>query len=236
MSKIEWTETTWNPVTGCSKVSPGCKFCYAETMHKRLYSMGLEKYNEPFSAVRCHPDALNIPFSWKKSRTVFVNSMSDLFHEEVPLAFIQQVFATMADCSQHTFQILTKRHERLRELAPDLDWPPNVWMGVSVENKTFTHRIEYLRAVPAHVRFLSIEPLIGSVGMLNLQGIYWVIVGGESGPKARPMQADWVRDIRHQCELVGVPFFFKQWGGRNKKANGRMLDGQTYDEMPITNP
>ncbi len=230
-STIEWTEMTWNPTTGCSKISQGCKFCYAEIMSKRLKAMGVEKYQNNFE-VRCHPDALQVPYSWKKSKVVFVNSMSDLFHEEVPAEFIKKVFKVMNENPQHVFQVLTKRAERLLELHKDLKWPHNVWMGVSVENQKVESRIDLLRQTNARVKFLSLEPLIGSLPNLNLENIDWVIVGGESGHNPRPMNPDWVLDIQEQCQKAGVAFFFKQWGGKNKKAAGRILNGRTYDEMP----
>lgn len=230
-SRIEWTEATWNPVTGCTKVSSGCKNCYAERLARRLQAMGIPRYRNGF-AVTLHPDALDMPKRWRRSRMVFVNSMSDLFHEDVPPEFIQQVFATMHDCPQHTFQILTKRGARLRDLAPVLEWTPNIWMGVSVENQHALWRIAALQTVPAHVRFLSCEPLLGPLDNLPLDGIHWVIVGGESGPGARPMDPAWVRAILAQCRRAGVPFFFKQWGGVRKDRTGRDLDGRTYDELP----
>jgi protein gp37 len=230
-STIEWTEATWNPVTGCSKVSTGCKHCYAERLARRLQAMGALRYRNGFT-VTLHPAVLDLPKRWRRPRMVFVNSMSDLFHESVPLEFIQRVFATMRACPQHTFQVLTKRSARLRDLAPHLDWAPNIWMGVSVENRRVIHRIHDLQAVPAHVRFLSCEPLLGPLDDLPLDGIHWVIVGGESGPGARPMQAAWVRAIRDRCRRADVPFFFKQWGGARKDRTGRDLDGRAYDEMP----
>ena len=230
-SDIEWTQSTWNPLTGCTKVSPGCKYCYAERMAKRLQAMGSPNYRDGF-ALRMHPHALSLPLQWKKPQTIFVNSMSDLFHAEVPVEYIQQVFQVMAQAHWHRFQVLTKRADRLAAVAPHLVWPANVWMGVSVENADYTGRIDDLRTVPASIRFLSLEPLLGALPNLSLKGIDWVIVGGESGPKARPMEAEWVRDIRDQCITKHAPFFFKQWGGRNKKKAGRMLDGRTWDEMP----
>jgi protein gp37 len=230
-SAIEWTESTWNPVTGCTKVSPGCKHCYAERMAKRLQAMAQANYVDGF-AVRCHKHTLEVPLHWRKPQVVFVNSMSDLFHEEVPFEFIQQVFDVMARASKHRFQVLTKRAERLEELSPRLDWPPNVWMGVSVETDLFTRRIDHLRNTDAAVKFLSLEPLLGPLPDLDLADIDWVIVGGESGPKARPMTEAWVSDIRDQCRRVRVPFFFKQWGGVNKKKTGRVLQGRTWDQMP----
>jgi len=230
-SSIEWTEMTWNPTTGCNKISAGCKFCYAEVMSKRLQAMGVEKYKDNFE-VRTHDEALNIPYSWKNSKVVFVNSMSDLFHKEIPLEFIKKVFKVMNDNPQHVFQVLTKRAERLLELHAELRWTHNIWMGVSVENDKVRERIDYLQQTNARVKFLSLEPLIGPLHNLNLDGIDWVIVGGESGHKPRIMKPDWVLDIQEQCEKKGVAFFFKQWGGRNKKAAGRILNGRTYDEMP----
>lgn len=230
-SSIEWTEMSWNPTTGCTKVSQGCKFCYAEVMSKRLQAMGVEKYKDNFE-VRTHPDALKVPYTWKQSKVVFVNSMSDLFHQEVPLSFIKQVFEVMNDNPQHVFQVLTKRAERLLELHAELKWTHNIWMGVSVENEAVVDRIDYLRQINARVKFLSLEPLLGPLNQLNLTNIDWVIVGGESGHRPRPMDADWVLDIQEQCDKSKVAFFFKQWGGKNKKANGRLLNGRTYDEMP----
>lgn len=233
-SKIEWTQETWNPTTGCSKISPGCKNCYAEIMSRRLKAMGQEKYKDAFR-VRTHPDSLNLPYTWKKSKVVFVNSMSDLFHAEVPLSFIRKVFAVMNDNEQHVFQVLTKRADRLLEINSELKWTENIWMGVSVEDERVTHRIDLLRNTDARIKFLSLEPLIGPLPNLNLHNIDWVIVGGESGSRPRPMDAEWVVDIQKQCAQANVPFFFKQWGGRNKKVNGRILNGRTYDEMPERN-
>ena len=230
-SAIEWTEMTWNPVTGCTKISQGCKHCYAERMAKRLKAMDSSRYTNGFR-VTLHPDLLDAPRRWRQPRVVFVNSMSDLFHDDVPLAYIERVFATMQDCPHHTFQVLTKRSERLAELAPHLHWPANVWMGVSVEDMRVIHRIEDLRRVPAAVRFLSLEPLIGPLNSLTLDGIHWVIVGGESGPRARPLRSEWVESIFRQCRAGGVPFFFKQWGGVRKDLTGRQLNGRTYDELP----
>lgn len=230
-SGIEWTEMTWNPVTGCTKVSPGCKFCYAEAMAKRLRGMEMERYRNGFD-LTLQDDLVDLPLRWRKPRTVFVNSMSDLFHGDVPDEFIKRVFATMVAAPRHRFQVLTKRSERLRQLAPALPWPPNVWMGVSVEDQRRMSRINDLRQVDAAVRFLSIEPLLEPLPGLTLEGVGWVIVGGESGRKPRPIQPQWVRDIRDQCVASGVPFFFKQWGGTNKKKAGRDLDGRTWDEMP----
>lgn len=230
-SSIEWTEMTWNPTTGCTKISAGCKFCYAEVMSKRLKAMGVEKYRDAFK-VRIHPEALSIPYTWKSSKVVFVNSMSDLFHKDISPGFIKQVFHVMNDNPQHVFQVLTKRAERLFELHKELKWTHNIWMGVSVENDKVIDRIDFLRKTRAKVKFLSIEPLIGPLEKLNLKKIDWVIVGGESGHNPRPMNPEWVLDIQEQCEKADVPFFFKQWGGRNKKAAGRLLNGRTYDEMP----
>lgn len=230
-SSIEWTELTWNPTTGCTKISAGCKFCYAEVMSRRLQAMGIEKYKDGFQ-VRVHPEALRIPYTWKGQKIVFVNSMSDLFHEKIPLPFIRQVFAVMNDNPNHVFQILTKRAERLLEVHKELKWTHNIWMGVSVEDQRVLHRIDHLRMTGAKVKFLSCEPLIGPLPNLNLQKVDWVIVGGESGHRPRPMKTDWVLDIQQQCKDADVAFFFKQWGGRNKKANGRVLNGRTYDAMP----
>lgn len=230
-SNIEWTEATWNPVTGCSKLSAGCKHCYAERLALRLRSMGNSRYRDGF-AVTLHQDLVDLPRRWHGPRLIFVNSMSDLFHERVPSEFIQRVFATMRECPQHTFQVLTKRSKRLKELAGVLPWPPNVWMGVSVEDVRVVNRIADLQTAPAAVRFLSCEPLIGPLDNLPLDGIHWVIVGGESGPSARPMRIEWIRSIYSQCRKAGVPFFFKQWGGVRKDLTGRELNGRTYDEMP----
>jgi protein gp37 len=230
-SNIEWTEMTWNPVTGCTKVSPGCLNCYAERMAKRLKAMGVGRYEAGF-ALRTHEDALEAPLHWEAPRKVFVNSMSDLFHRDVPLAFIQRVFDVMNHCPQHQFQILTKRAGRLRALADRLNWTPNIWMGISVEDQKRARRAFELAAVPAHVRFLSVEPLLGPIEQLPLDGIHWVIVGGESGPGARPMEPAWVDGILRQCRARGVAFFFKQWGGVQKHRTGRTLHGRKYDEMP----
>lgn len=230
-SKIEWTEATWNPVTGCSKVSAGCRNCYAERLALRLKAMGNTRYRNGFG-ITLHHDLLDLPKRWRKPRRVFVNSMSDLFHEQVPLEFIRLVFATMEACPQHTFQVLTKRSKRLRELASVLPWPRNVWVGVTVENSSVIYRINDLRGVPAAVRFLSCEPLLGPLSNLPLDGIHWVIVGGESGPGARPMKIEWLRSVFQQCRKSQVPFFFKQWGGVCKGLTGRDLDGRTYNEMP----
>jgi len=230
-SNIEWTEMTWNPVTGCTKISQGCKHCYAERMARRLEAMGSDRYRNGFN-VTLHPDLLDVPRRWRQARIVFVNSMSDLFHDDIPLAYIQRVFATMRDCAHHTFQVLTKRSERLAELAPRLPWPNNVWMGVSVEDARVIHRVADLQTVPAAVRFLSLEPLIGPLDALPLNGIHWAIVGGESGPRARPLRKEWVTSIFRQCRAARVPFFFKQWGGVRKDLTGRELNGRIYNEMP----
>lgn len=228
---IEWTQMTWNPVTGCSKVSPGCKHCYAEAMAKRLQAMGSPRYQNGFQ-IALHEDLIDAPRHWRTPRLVFVNSMSDLLHEAVPVEFVRRVFQTMASCPQHQFQVLTKRAERLVEISSELPWSPNIWMGVSVENQRHAFRAELLRQVPAHVRFLSVEPLLGRIEHLPLEGIHWVIVGGESGPSARVMKAEWVEEIYHQCRTAGIAFFFKQWGGVQKHRTGRLLFGRTFDEMP----
>lgn len=230
-SHIEWTQATWNPVTGCSKVSAGCKNCYAERLAARLQAMGNARYRNGFK-VTLHPDLLDLPKRWREPRMVFVNSMSDLFHEQVPLEFIRRVFDTMQVCPQHTFQILTKRSTRLRDLAGQLGWPTNVWVGVSVEDARALNRVVDLKTVPAAIRFLSCEPLLGPLDGLVLDGIDWVIVGGESGAGARPMKIEWIRSIFRQCRKAKVPFFFKQWGGVRKDLTGRELGGRTYDEMP----
>lgn len=230
-SSIEWTEVTWNPVTGCHKLSQGCKHCYAERMAKRLNAMGSARYVNGFEPT-LHWDLIDQPRRWRMGRTVFVNSMSDLFQVDVPLEFIQAVFKTMAETPQHTYQVLTKRGDRLKELAPHLPWPANVWMGVSVEDDRVIQRVRDLQATPARVKFLSCEPLIGPLNRLPLAGIDWVIVGGESGPGARPMEPAWVDSIHRQCERSGAKFFFKQWGGVRKHVTGRLLNGRTYDDMP----
>jgi protein gp37 len=230
-SAIEWTEATWNPVTGCTKVSPGCKNCYAERMAKRLQAMGQPNYRHAFQ-LSLHPHMLDLPLRWRRPRTIFVNSMSDLFHEGVPLAFIERVFDVMERANWHTFQVLTKRPERVLALGSHLPWRSNIWVGTSVESQKYTSRIEALRGCRAHVRFLSLEPLLGPLPGLDLCGINWVIVGGESGPRARPMESGWVVDIKDQCQRANVPFFFKQWGGRRKKSTGRLLEGRTWDDMP----
>ncbi len=230
-SNIEWTESTWNPITGCSKVSPGCKHCYAERMAMRLKAMGQPKYANGFK-LALHEDKLEQPLGWTKPTMIFVNSMSDLFHQDVPLTFVQMAFDVMRKASWHTFQVLTKRSQRLLELNPEIDWPNNVWMGVSVENEDYAFRIEHLRQTDAQIKFLSLEPLLGPLPDLNLRGVDWVIVGGESGPGARPMAEEWVVDIRDQCRVAGVPFFFKQWGGVHRKQAGRVLRGRTWDQIP----
>lgn len=241
-SDIEWTDATWNPTTGCDQTSPGCDNCYALTLAKRLKAMGSERYQNdgdprtsgPGFKLTMHDDVIDAPRRWKHPRLVFVNSMSDLFHEDVTEDFIKRVFAVMSETPQHTYQVLTKRTKRLKRIAPNLDWPPNVWMGASVESAAYRFRIEHLRGVPAAVRFVSAEPLLGPLGDVDLDGIDWVIAGGESGPRARPMDIAWGRDLRDQCVGQGVKFFFKQWGGRTPKAGGRELDGRTWDDMPIT--
>jgi protein gp37 len=230
-SSIEWTDSTWNPVTGCTKVSPGCKNCYAERMAHRLRRMGQPRYRNGFR-LALQGDIVEAPLSWGGRRTIFVNSMSDLFHEEIPLEFIQRVFATMNKARRHRFQILTKRSKRLLELCHAVEWTENIWMGVSVENANYTFRIRDLQEVPAKVRFLSAEPLLGPIPQLPLSRIHWVIVGGESGPRARPMRPEWVRQIRDRCRGNKVPFFFKQWGGVNKKKNGRKIDRRYWNQLP----
>jgi len=230
-SSIEWTESTWNPVTGCTKISPGCKHCYAERMAKRLHAMGQPNYANGFK-VTPQEHALGLPLTWKRPRIIFVNSMSDLFHKDVSLEFILRVFEVMRKADWHQYQILTKRSDRLLELDAELPWAKHIWMGVSVENADYRFRIKDLQRTHAHTKFLSIEPLIGRVGRIPLKGIDWVIAGGESGPGARPMDEEWVLDIRNQCQRASVAFFFKQWGGVNKKKAGRLLEGRTYDEMP----
>lgn len=240
---IEWTEVTWNPTTGCDKVSPGCDNCYALALAKRLKAMGSEKYQAdgdprtsgPGFAVTIHPSALKQPYQWGGRRVVFVNSMSDLFHAKIPLDFVRQVFEVIADTPQHTYQVLTKRASRLPRLAEKLDWPTNLWLGVSVEDEGHLDRVDHLRQVPASVRFLSCEPLLGPLPSMNLEGIDWVITGGESGPSARPLEVEWVREIRDKCTAAGVPFFHKQWGGRTPKAGGRELDGLVWSQMPAQN-
>jgi protein gp37 len=241
-SAIEWTEETWNPTTGCNRTSPGCDNCYAMTLARRLKAMGQPKYQAdgdprtsgPGFGLTVHPDIVDIPRSWSSPRTVFVNSMSDLFHTGVPLGFIRDVFEVIAETPQHVYQVLTKRSKRLVSVADHLDWPPNLWMGVSIENERYTFRAEHLKEVAAAVRFLSCEPLLGPLDALSLHGIHWVIVGGESGPGARPIEPEWVRSIRDRCADADVAFFFKQWGGRTPKAGGRQLDGTTHSAMPRT--
>ena len=230
-SAIEWTDATWNPVTGCTKISPGCKHCYAERLAVRLQAMGNPRYRNAFD-VTLHPDQIELPLRWRRPRRIFVNSMSDLYHEAVPDEYIQRVFEVMVRAEQHVFQVLTKRSERLPEIAGRLPWPPNVWQGVSVENADYVTRIADLGKVPAAVRFLSVEPLLGPIPDLPLEGIHWVICGGESGHERRELSPEWARLIRDQCVAKGVPFFFKQWGGRTSKSGGRTLDGRTWDQMP----
>ena len=230
-SSIEWTDVTWNPVTGCTKISHGCKHCYAERMAKRLRKMGVEKYRDGF-AINVHESVLNDPLKWKQPRFVFVNSMSDLFHRSVPAAFVERVFDVMGRAPQHRFQVLTKRPSRVAQIEERLHWTPNIWLGVSIETERWMGRLATLKGTSAHVKFLSLEPLLGPLPNIELDGIDWVIVGGESGPGARPMEADWVRDIRDQCESSGVPFFFKQWGGVFKKRTGRTLDNREWNQMP----
>ena len=243
-SSIEWTEATWNPVVGCTIISPGCTNCYAMRMARRLEAMNQPKYagttrisgGRPKwnGVVRLDEGSVTLPMSWKVGRMIFVNSMSDLFHEDVPLAFIKRVFATMQKTPQHTYQILTKRAEHLEKLSPELAWPQNIWMGVSVENEDYSFRVDHLRRTSAAIKFLSLEPLLGPLRKLDLTGIDWVIAGGESGPGARPVESDWIRNIRDQCSEAGVAFHFKQWGGINKKKTGRVLDGRTWDDFPAS--
>ena len=230
-SKIEWTESTWNPITGCTKISSGCKNCYAERMAQRLKATGNRNYVNGFR-VTTHPHTLEIPLRWRQPHTIFVNSMSDLFHNNVPFDFILKIFNVMCRASHHRFQALTKRSQRLMQLSHKLPWPENVWMGVTVENDECAFRIDHLRQTAAAIKFISFEPLLGPVPDINLEEIDWVIVGGESGPGSRPMEPKWALDIRDQCLAEGVPFFFKQWGGVNKKKAGRVLDGRTWDQMP----
>ncbi len=230
-SPIEWTESTWNPVTGCNKISPGCKNCYAERMAKRLNAMGQANYRNGFK-LTLQPQMLELPLKWKKPQTIFVNSMSDLFHRDVTLEYIQQVFDVMKRAHWHRFQVLTKRSDRLAELSSEIEWADNIWMGVSVESQKYAYRIDDLRATGAKIKFLSLEPLLSSLKNLNLRLMDWVIVGGESGYGARPIKEEWVLEIRQQCRNFNIPFFFKQWGGFNKKKAGRMLEGRTWDEMP----
>jgi protein gp37 len=231
-SSIEWTESTWNPVTGCTKISAGCTNCYAERMARRLQAMGQPNYADGFR-LTLHEDALAIPLRWKKPQMIFVNSMSDLFHPDVPPEFIDKTFAVMRQATRHTFQVLTKRSRRLAELDQDIEWPSNVWMGVTVEREDYLLRVDHLRETHARTKFLSLEPLLGPLSDLHLTGMHWVIVGGESGPGARTMQEQWVLDIRDRCQHAGVPFFFKQWGGMHRKLAGRLLDGRTWDAMPV---
>ena len=234
ISSIEWTQLTWNPTTGCTKISSGCKHCYAEIMSRRLQAMGIIKYKDGFAKIREHTEALKIPYRWRKPKIIFVNSMSDLFHEKVSDRFIKKVFQVMNDNSQHIFQVLTKRAERLQAFHSELCWSENIWMGVSVENRTMLERIHCLKSTNAKVKFLSCEPLLEALPQIPLQGIDWVIVGGESGSQSRAMKKSWVVDIKNQCEKSKVAFFFKQWGGPNKKKAGRILDGLSYDQMPRT--
>jgi protein gp37 len=241
-SSIEWTEATWNPTTGCTKISPGCTHCYAERMAFRLQAMGQERYTNAFE-LTLQEDVVQLPLSWKKPRLIFVNSMSDLFHANVPDDFIERCFDVMHQASQHVFQVLTKRPERAAAMSGQLPWSPNIWMGTSVENQRYTGRIDVLRRIPSIVRFLSVEPLLGPIEELRLDGVHWVIAGGESGPDARPMRPEWVRKVRDCCVNAKIPFFFKQWGAygedgvrRSKKANGRQLDGEVWSEMPCPNP
>lgn len=234
-SSIEWTESTWNPLTGCTKISPGCKHCYAERMAKRLQAMGQPNYARGFQ-LTLHENALEKPLEWKKPQVIFVNSMSDLFHKDVPVEFILEVFDVMRRAHWHTFQVLTKRAERLEEINPQIEWPENVWIGVSIETQDYVYRIDHLRQTNAKIKFLSLEPLLGPLVNLNLRGINWVIVGGESGPGARPVMQEWVTNIRDQCLAAKTPFFFKQWGGVHKKRAGRILEGRTWDEMPLLRP
>lgn len=230
-SRIEWTDATWNPVRGCTKISPGCKHCYAERFAERFRGVQGHPFEQGFD-LRLVPEKVNEPLHWKRPQRIFVNSMSDLFHDEVPLSYIKRVFAVMNQADWHQYQVLTKRAERLEELSSQLPWAPHIWMGVSVENEDYLWRIDHLRRTKAHLKFLSIEPLLGPLGKISLRGIDWVIVGGESGPGARPMQSSWLTDIKDQCLRAGVAFFFKQWGGVQKKRYGRQLEGRTWDEMP----
>ena len=231
-SKIEWTDTTWNPTTGCSKISPGCNNCYAESFSKRLKSMGMEKYSNGFN-VTIHPEVLELPMEWKSPRLVFVDSMSDLFHEEIPLSFIKEVFSIMHETKRHIYQVLTKRSERMLEISSELAWNENIWLGVSVENNDYRYRIDHLKKTNANIKFISFEPLIGPIYKLDLKGIGWVIVGGESGPGARPIKKEWVETIKDICQESDIPFFFKQWGGVIKKKNGRKLNGKEWNEFPL---
>ncbi len=230
-SLIEWTQSTWNPVTGCTKISIGCNNCYAERFAKRLQAAGVSQYINGFK-VKIHPESFSIPLKWKKPRVIFVNSMSDLFHEEVPDDFIFRIFEIMKQANWHVFQILTKRSERMLQLSPKLDWQPNIWMGVTIETQDYIFRLEHLKKTKSSVKFISFEPLLSDIKNLRLKGIDWVIVGGESGPKSRPMKKEWVVNIRNSCIYQNIPFFFKQWGGFRKKVNGRLLEGKTWNEMP----
>jgi protein gp37 len=232
-SHIEWTDSTWNPVTGCTKISPGCKHCYAERLAKRLLAMGQANYQNGFK-VTLQPQMLDLPLKWRAPKRIFVNSMSDLFHEDVPTDYIKRVFDVMRRADWHQYQVLTKRSERVRALSKDLPWASHIWMGVSVESEKYVFRVDDLRKTDAYVKFLSIEPLLGPISKLNLRGIDWAIVGGESGPGARPMDPAWVTSLRDQCLHAGVPFFFKQWGGVRKSRTGRTLEGRTWDQMPIS--
>ncbi|MCZ7627280.1 MAG: phage Gp37/Gp68 family protein [Candidatus Methylomirabilis sp.] len=232
-TNIEWTELSWNPVTGCTKISPGCQHCYAERLSHRLQAMGNYNYRNDFE-VTLQEQMLRLPFSWKRPHRIFVNSMSDLFHEAVPVEYIVRVFEVMQQAHWHQFQVLTKRSERFRQLAPSLPWTDNIWMGVSIEARSYLYRIDHLRHTPAAIKFISFEPLLESLGAVDLRGIDWAIVGGESGPGARPIERSWVVEILQACRQAGVPFFFKQWGGTNKKRAGRLLDGRTWDEVPAS--
>jgi len=230
-SSIEWTESTWNPVTGCSKISAGCANCYAERMARRLKAMGMRNYSRGFE-VALHEQLTNLPLKWRKPKMIFVNSMSDLFHEKIPDDFIARVFDIMNRASWHRFQVLTKRSRRLSQMSPILPWADNIWMGVTVEDQKCAFRIDHLRETPAKIKFLSMEPLLGPISDLDLTGVHWVIVGGESGPRARPLNSEWVMDIKGKCQESNIPFFFKQWGGTNKKKRGRLLEGRLWDQMP----
>lgn len=232
-SPIEWTDATWNPLTGCTKISPGCKFCYAERLSMRLQAMGQNNYRDGFE-LTLQPHMLERPLHWRHPRRIFVNSMSDLFHADVPPAYIAQVFDVMRRAHWHQYQCLTKRSQRLLELNSLLQWQPQIWMGVSIENEDYLFRIDHLRRTGAHIKFLSVEPLLGPLHKINLQGINWVIAGGESGPGARALDVEWIRELRDRCVRERVPFFFKQWGGVFKSRTGRILDGRTWDEMPVT--
>ncbi len=230
-SSIEWTQSTWNPITGCTKISPGCKNCYAERMARRLHAMRQANYRNGFK-LTVHPQTVSLPLSWKKPQMIFVNSMSDLFHAQAPKDFIREIFSTMNQACWHVYQILTKRAEQLTKLDKSLPWADNIWMGVTVESSDYLYRINHLRQSSALNKFISFEPLLGSIGTLNLEGIDWVIAGGESGPGARIVQKEWITEIRDQCINAGIPFFFKQWGGVRKKRNGKTLDGRVWNEFP----